>query len=116
MEWSRAMYHALVCENGDWVSFGLHVPSNQWTHVFQSLQNTYGHQNVTYVFWRPEDQLVNGDTVRLRMERDVQLADCAQSEWDRGNLHDMCDENGRFNISGAIVKLRKTKQHYALSH
>lgn len=101
------MYHGLVRIDGEWVSFGIHIPSPRWTSVFQAQQCTYGHANVRYVFWSPDDQLSGVADVRSRAESDVQLANEAQRQWDAGELRDADDGDNQFNLARGVRLLRQ---------
>jgi uncharacterized protein (DUF2235 family) len=101
------MNHALVCINGVWVSFGLHIPSPQWTNVFQSLQRAYGAKNVCYLFWAPAAQIDEVADVRTRLESEIHLANMAQRQWEAGELKDVVDEDGNLHVSRGIAALRQ---------
>lgn len=100
------MYHALVRINGVWVSFGLHIPSSQWSNVFQSLQRAYGAENVATPFWAFDEQLGDVYALHAKAESDVLLADEAQRRWDTGRFSD-ANDGERFNLSRGIRLLRE---------
>lgn len=102
------MYHALVCINGVWISFGLHIPSPQWTNVFHSLQRAYGVKNVCYLFLTPDDPMDEVADVRTRMESEIHLANLAQRRWDVGGLIAAADEDGNLHLSKGIEVLRQS--------
>lgn len=101
------MYHALVYIDGEWVSYGLHIPSFQWTSVFHSLQRDYGVKNVCCMFWAPTDPMDEVADVRTRLESEIHLANMAQRQWDAGGFKDVVDENGNLHLSRAIAVLRQ---------
>lgn len=101
------MYHALVRIDGEWRSFGLHIPSEQWTRVFQSLQHLYGARNVAYLFWRPSNFIGDAGNVRDRASEDVRLANRAQEGWNEGQHRELSEVGGPLNLSATIIKLRE---------
>lgn len=68
------MYHALVCRNGRWISYGVHVPSSQWSDFFRTLGLLYGEENVSYSFWEVDDALDKVSNVRARIEFEISSA------------------------------------------
>jgi hypothetical protein len=101
------MYHALVRINGVWVSFGLHIPSDQWTNVFHSLQRAYGAENVAHPFWAFDERLDDVYALHAKATSDIRLANEVQRQWDAGGLRDASD-GGNFNVSRGIRLLRLT--------
>jgi len=71
------MYHALVRKDGKWVSFGIHIPSPQWTDIFHTLQRAYGEDNVSYTFWGEDASFKDGTEIAQRAAHEVQLANAA---------------------------------------
>ena len=100
------MYHALVRIAGHWTSFGLHLPSSQWSEVFQTLKRAYGEKNVKPTFWVSEDRLDDVYAVRTRADLEVRLANQAQRLWDLNQLKDAGDD-GKLNLSRGIGLLRQ---------
>lgn len=99
------MYHALVRKDGVWVSFGLHVPSPQWTNIFHTLQRAFGHDNVACTFWKESDtSFKDGVEIAAHAKREVHLANVAQTQWERGQLVEAADE-GRLNLARGISLL-----------
>ena len=98
------MYHAFVLIDGQWISFGLHVPGNQWSTFYNGLQKTYSDKNVASSFWGPEQLSESIMDVRMRTEEDVELANRAYATWSKDRYAE--DEGKRFNLSRRIATLR----------
>lgn len=81
------MYHALVRQNdGDWVSFGVHAPSNQWSLIFQVLTRAHGQERVGYLYWPTDDEAITPLLMAQRIADEVDAANEAQRNQDLGIL------------------------------
>jgi len=98
------MYHVLVCQDGEWVSFGLHLPNPQWTEIFQVLQRTFGNDNVSYTFWGEGVPSKDGFNIADHAKHEARLANEAQAKWDSGMLAE-ADHNGQLNLARGISLL-----------
>ena len=96
------MNHALVRKDGQWVSFGLHVSSPQWSDVFRTLKRAFGEDNVRYIWWGADTPPLDGHQIAQRLQAEVIYANAAQEQWDRGQLKEAADDDGRLSLSQAI--------------
>ena len=99
------MYHALVRLNGRWTSFGLHVPSNQWSDFFNTLKRAYGEEATAYTFWEPTEELGNGFDLRRRVDQEIQYANAVQESRDNGTLPTHDEQGYLLSLAYGIVHL-----------
>jgi hypothetical protein len=97
------MYHALVRVDGQWTSFGLHVPLQEWTTVLVRLQRAHGKENVAHVVWNQAVELRGVHDVEALTRAEVRLANRAQQQWD----HSQVANGGQLDLARAIEQLRQ---------
>lgn len=95
------MNHALVRKDGEWVSFGLHVSSPQWSDIFKTLKRAFGEENVRYTWWGIDTPALDGYEIAQKLKAEVIYANNAQMRWDRGQLKE-ADDHGRLNLARGI--------------
>ncbi|HYG84494.1 MAG TPA: hypothetical protein VD907_06490 [Verrucomicrobiae bacterium] len=87
------MYHALVRRGDEWVSFGVHVPSTQWTAAFSTLQAVFGADSTAYTYLSDASVVQNMAALKDWMEEDVKLANQVQAGFDSGQVIDQSNNN-----------------------